>query len=222
MQTIARDAHSNSGRQVGASSVTLSHTIGAGNGRILIVFASTRNVASNVITGVTYAGQALTQAPSPIDLVTEGFNAVSCWYLVNPPVGTANIVASISPANDCNLFGISYTGVASVGFPDASGNATTTSADNVSKSITTVADNAWIVAFGRGASGAPTSWTNATQIDSSNEDATADTNAAKTPPGAYSTGVTATGSSRVILVVLSLAPGADLAVAGETGYSAIM
>ncbi len=73
-----------------AASLTWSHTVASGTDRALFVELAIDNLGANV-TGVTYGGQALTQVGR-----TAANHAVEIWVLVNPTVGTANIVASFA------------------------------------------------------------------------------------------------------------------------------
>src|SRR5882672_9251335 len=93
-QAITFDSASNAfGNAV--SSLTWAHTVGAGNDRILVVGVSIRGNAT--VTGITYAGQALTSAGA---VANGGTNSAEIWTLVAPPTGTANIVVSLSAAKD--------------------------------------------------------------------------------------------------------------------------
>ena len=75
---------------INATSLTWAHTVNAGVNRALFVQIAIDNLGSNV-TGVTYGGVALTQVGRQ-----GGNHAVEIWSLVNPTVGTANVVVSLS------------------------------------------------------------------------------------------------------------------------------
>jgi hypothetical protein len=79
-----------SANAVSTNSLTWSHTVAAGANRALFVQLSIDTLSVSV-TGVTYGGIALT-------LVGRGAgnHAVEIWRLINPTVGTANVVASFS------------------------------------------------------------------------------------------------------------------------------
>lgn len=62
--------------------VSRSFTVPSGANRLLVVQSPLD------ATGVTYSGQAMTRAKND----TTGQTKIDTWYLVNPPVGTANIV----------------------------------------------------------------------------------------------------------------------------------
>ena len=75
-----------------AATLSWSHTVGTPNNRLLLVGISGGNGSS--VRGVTYAGQPLTQR-----LVQNGpGNRIELWYLLAPPSGTANVVATLANA----------------------------------------------------------------------------------------------------------------------------
>lgn len=89
---------------------TFSHTVAAGNNRILVVCVSFRNMVSSV-TGVTYNGVALTQGArgSNTDRNTD------IWYLVNPATGANDVVVTydLDPADQVSG-AANFTGVSQV------------------------------------------------------------------------------------------------------------
>lgn len=124
------------------TTLTVSHTIAAGNNRILLVGQGARS-NNHTITSMTYAGQAMT--------LLEELLPVSGWmrlyYLKDPPVGTADIVSVIDQSINHVQASASYSGVDQVTTFDATG----TDQDDVgsgtgSLSLTTTKDNDWIVA----------------------------------------------------------------------------
>ncbi|MCK9371235.1 hypothetical protein M0R04_15085 [Candidatus Dojkabacteria bacterium] len=107
------------------SSLTWSHTVNAGLNSILIVpFVYAENSLLSV-SSVTYSGQALTQAkqflntPSAIQWVSN------IYYLLAPPVGSANIIITLSGASDgIGAVGLSAFGIAQTDTVIGSGNET--------------------------------------------------------------------------------------------------
>jgi len=79
-----------SAQTLNATSLTWSHTVAAGTNRVLFVELAIDGLGANV-TGVTYGGVALTQVGRG-----TGNHAIEIWRLINPTVGTANVVASFS------------------------------------------------------------------------------------------------------------------------------
>lgn len=95
-------ASSSTAGNIAVTTVTWSHTVGAGVDRILVVGVSLHSLTTSV-SSVTYAGSSLTLIGS--------FSRVSMWRLLAPPVGTANIVATLSPASRLVVGATSYFGV---------------------------------------------------------------------------------------------------------------
>lgn len=85
----------------GSGDRTLSHVVGSGTNRILVVGISGDNIPA---TACTYGGVAMTQ----ID-VTSSTNSrfAQMWYLIDPATGTANIEIT-KPNNQCVIFGASF------------------------------------------------------------------------------------------------------------------
>lgn len=140
------NASSSSG--TGVSSLTWAHTVGTGNHRLLIVGVSVPAEGSAItVTGITYAGLALTLAVSKMysyTVITTQYNDAEIWYLVNPPSGSANIVVTLSGSASYVVAGaVSYTGV-----DQTTPIPTTASNDGTGSpaiSITTANANSWIV-----------------------------------------------------------------------------
>ncbi len=90
------------------TTLTWSHTVGAGTNQVLIVgtsiFLSNKN---NTVSGVTYGGVPLTSAGSIAGTRTRA----QIWYLVSPAQGTANVVATLSAAADIAAGSTSFNGV---------------------------------------------------------------------------------------------------------------
>jgi hypothetical protein len=97
-----------------AASVTFAHKIAPGADRLLLVGS---HIASKAYTtgSVTYAGKALTQIDTEVEAATPGEDCNSTlWYLVNPPVGTANVVSyleEITTDRPMAVWAMSFTGV---------------------------------------------------------------------------------------------------------------
>jgi len=94
------------------TSVTVTHVVDAGNDRLLVVCVGFNPGAAGTITGVTYAGAALTRLGGVVNGTTV---ASDIWYLVAPAVGTDNIVITASPSlgaiycNNSNWTGVDQT-----------------------------------------------------------------------------------------------------------------
>ena len=127
----------------GATTLTVSHTT-AGTERALLVSLWTAG-ATERVTGVTYGGAAMTQLVKKQD-------AASGWCyvygLLAPAVGSNNVVVSVSASIEMAVINLSYSNVKQSGLPDA-----TASFEDLAKtsplrhSVTTVADNCFVVGF---------------------------------------------------------------------------
>src|SRR3990167_4351094 len=89
-------------------SLTFSHTVGAaGSNRILIVGVG---IAANLnVSGITYAGQALTKIRHDIN---AGAHRNELWYRAVPATGANDIIVSVSGTGDIVAGAMSFTGVA--------------------------------------------------------------------------------------------------------------
>lgn len=128
-----------------ASPPTVSYTVPAGSS-ILLVGISLSD-ANATVNPVLYGGTNMTRGPSFARAAP--WPLVQIWYLVNPPAGTANVVATVSPYGTEVVMGAqSFTGVntgtgATAPFDVA---AVTNSASSkiASVSITPATSGAWI------------------------------------------------------------------------------
>lgn len=175
---IAVDAVSNG--SVFATSLTVSHTV-AGSNRALVVGVIAG--ASDIVTGVTYDGVAMTR----VDVRNNGNSTAYMYYLLAPNTGTHDYVISVSGgAVTINAEGLSLTGVKQSGQPDASATSVASATTSLATSVTTIADNCIVVATYAVDSAGVTSITNATSVN-----AFMGYSAIKTPAG----GVTLTANS---------------------------
>jgi uncharacterized repeat protein (TIGR01451 family) len=85
------------------TSLSISKTTPTGNNRFLYVWVGLGGSQTNTVTSVTYGGANLTLAASASDPAID--NRAQVYYLVNPPVGTADVVVTVS-----NNWGINRTG----------------------------------------------------------------------------------------------------------------
>lgn len=107
--------HQSTRSTANASSYTLgSYVVGSGSDRVLAVVVSLLRSNENGITvdGVTFGGVSLTEAERSTGISTSRSNYVGVWYLVNPSVSTADIVATPSAAMaGCILSAVTLYGV---------------------------------------------------------------------------------------------------------------
>ncbi len=146
---IALDATSSSGEQDSVSSITLAHTVGTLSNGILILASGVRNsaVAYRHITGVTWNGsENFTVGKLQDGPAASRFLTGELWYLKAPSSGTHNIVVSYDgTVLIAEIGGISLSGVDQSNPIDATAGLSTTTGNPWTTSITTVANNSWIV-----------------------------------------------------------------------------
>ena len=190
-----------SGSANGVSSITISHVVGTGTDRILLVGASTDPVDMTPVPTATYNGVSMTAVPS--GLVAAGINRAQWFYLLNPASGTHDIVISWTGGNSYIVAGgISFSGVSQSNplgtAATNSGTSTTASVDVTSSSTAVVVD---CLAFDR--TGTTTATCDASQTQQWNIAVTADKRgAASTKSGASTTTMSWTlSNSRAFCIV---------------------
>lgn len=182
---------------------TQSHTIASGSDRVLVVSAMTQGGS---VTGVTFNSVAMTLLDS--QNTTAGAQFASIYYLINPPVGTYNVVVSASGASYTFAANCDYTGVdQTTPFPTTAKNyIDSTSGSPFSISLSTSVDNSWLVGSFN-ASIAITAVTGSIlRANGDNQRKLVDSNGAKTPTGSYSIGVNIISGRMIAGVVGELAP----------------
>lgn len=201
---IAFNAAADGGNTTIASSYSYSYTCGSGSNRMLLVGVE-GNVSSDLITGVTYNGVAMT-------LVNK--QLVQRWmylfYLLSPTSGANTVAISASGTCDLILSGAAdYTGVIGL---DLAVQSTSGSANSITKSITTLVNNDWVMWYGTGfdASSAPSTSTGSTRAveGSFGSWALCDSNAVVSPAGAFSAefGYSGTSAGGLGIIVAAFSP----------------
>jgi hypothetical protein len=101
---------SSSSIDTGASSAVISHTVAAGDNRVLCLAAATAgSVLADHAGTPTYGGTAMTLG---ITETTSGDGTmIRLWYLLNPAVGTANVSLATTACFHIKLMACSYTGI---------------------------------------------------------------------------------------------------------------
>lgn len=179
------------------TSKTFSYTVGSGSDRMLFVNVHTD---SNVVTGVTYNGVAMTKV---LGFATDFYNTI--WALVAPATGANNVVITCSSSVNIIPMAISYSGC-DQNTPTIT-NSGTTASSTITVNVTTTADNSWLMGFQRkNAGGAVTAGANTTirQDDTTYGFTTCDSNGPQTPTGSY--GQSLTYSATKWLGVVAFAP----------------
>lgn len=210
---IAFDAAS-SGNTGSAASLTIAHTV-TGSNTILWVGAETVHTADH-ITGVTYNGIAMTRIGG-----LQAGGSTNVWsylyMLVAPASGANNVIISVSPDVPIKANCASYSGALQTGQPDASGTNSATTGTSLSKAITTIADNCWLVSTIVNDAGVNTAGSNTLKrADGGTETAIGDSDASMTPPGSFSQAWTfPSAKSAMCVASMSPAPAAVRIMSGE-------
>lgn len=146
--------------------LTLSHTVGAGSGRILFVPVTIED-ASNSINTPTFNGVSLSEVVG--SEAVNGANKVKWFYLLDPAVTTANIsVSSSGGTGGMCCAGINYTGWPAGAVPVVAATTTASSQTSVSSgTITKLAAEFFLAAVSQGDAALTNTWTNATEFGDS-------------------------------------------------------
>jgi len=143
---LAFDATSNSGSQSGVSSFSWSHTC-TGTNLVLIVGVGMEDLtdADRVISSITYNGVSLTKIRSDDD--TTNNITTDLWYLINPTTGANTILVTMNAGTISTTLGgaVSFSGADQTS-PIEANTGTTGTADPATLSVTTITDNAWVLA----------------------------------------------------------------------------
>lgn len=132
----------------GSSSLTSAYAVGSGANRLLVVTIE-GDVSSDLVTGVTYNGVAMTLGGKILSNRWTYF-----FYLLGPASGTHNVVISASGTTFIIALAADWTGVAQSGQPDASNTAVQTGTSlSIAVSVTVTTDKSWGILGGGGFNG---------------------------------------------------------------------
>lgn len=199
---IAYDAYTSGG--VVGTSLTVSHTC-TGSDRFLVAGVLGNTEGNDTITGVTYAGVAMTKiTKSPP--VGSGGRYLYLFHLTNPASGANDVVVSSSSSTFMSTKNASYTGCSQSGQPDSSSTKEQASGTSFSIPTTVVASNCWLSSIAQMDGGGNLTAGAQTTIRS-----TADVVALSDSNGTVGTGSQAqnfsnTGGGKSWGVILSIAP----------------
>lgn len=148
---IAFDAASNTSAldMTSITTLTWSHTCSTGSDRILIVGVVSNDLtdADRVVSGVTYAGEALTLIREDQDNSRNLGRGL--WYKVAPATGANNIVVTFTgTVSDGAAAAVSLTGVDQSSPIGASAADSVDNAAPYDANLTTTTDNSWVVDIG--------------------------------------------------------------------------
>jgi hypothetical protein len=166
-------AYDNATRSIVSS---YSHTI---TGTNPVLFVGLMADLTDTVTGITYNGVSMTQVSKQAgDGSTQRYNYL--YMLMAPATGTNTVVISGSAVFVSTA--VSYTGASQTTQADVTGQATNSSVTTISKTLTTVTDNSWTVAWMNNNAGVFSSFTGTSRgtVDSR---ALADSNAVVHPAG---------------------------------------
>ena len=187
---IALDGQATGDTTVNANSLTYAHVC-SGQNRILFVgaqaYTAGTGATGDIITGITYAGSAMTQLQKQNGAST--YQRYHYLYMIsNPTSGTNNVVISASSAGfRLTASSLSYKNARLVGQPNGSGKNQTASGTSLTTTGTTTINNCWMVSYVTCPLGTPnlasggTIRSGATSFNSW----MGDSNGAITPPKAY-------------------------------------
>jgi len=168
------------------TSHTFSHTV-SGADRLLVInvyFSS----ATSVTASATYNGVSATF----VAFSSQNSSRVTTLYLIAPATGANDVVVTLSVAKDVDIIVASYTGCHQSTQLDASGDVKTSTPNTThTATLTSVADNCWLIAGFRAFSAMSAG--TGTSRGTSNNAILIDGNAAITPAGSSS--ITATTGS---------------------------
>jgi hypothetical protein len=140
---IAFDNITNTGFKNGTANTNNSHSV-AGSDRlgIVAVYSAVDNVTS-----VTWDSVSCTFIDKLLMTGAAAGQYIHLYYIVAPPTGITQIQVNSSSALGGYFSIVSYTGVNASGQPDASNKGGNSSATSITTSVTTTADNCWLIGF---------------------------------------------------------------------------
>lgn len=182
-------------------SAVWSHTCTGSNQILFVLFAPT---VGDTITAATYAGVNMTLLTS----FSSGARVSNLYYLIAPTTGSNSIQFSLSLGNFAYGSSSSYTGVDQVSPIDANNTNTTSAGTTQSTSLTTIADNCWVIESSGSNAGSSLSAGTGTTIrgTAGRPFNLFDNNAAKTPAGSVTLQTTTTGSDLTYTIMASFKP----------------
>jgi len=184
-----------------ATSRTFSHTC-SGSDRIL--FVATLSGGGDIVTGATYNSVSMTQVGKVL-LGTD--NELYLHYLIAPATGSNNVVVSMSGTAYIQCAATSFTGANQSSQPDASTTSYNPSTSSLTTTVTTIADNCWLVEAGRAMDTSSIGAGSGTTLRIGDYlCCMLDSNGARTPAGSQSLVFTGGASGRMGNVMASFSP----------------
>lgn len=199
---VAYDTSTNGGFS-GGPTLTISHTI-TGSNPYLTVAQLGPVSGTNDVTSMTWNTTEVMATAAGIRIPSDRFTAL--WHLMAPSTGAHSVVATFT-GGFIVASSSSYSGVAQTGQPDASNTNSGTGTATLTVSVTTIADNCWLIgslANAASSEGAGTG-TTARQNPAGAGYGLFDSNGPKSPAGSYSLQGTSPTTS-VAGAVISISP----------------
>jgi hypothetical protein len=153
--SVATGSVTTNASSVSENNTVITHTVPNGSDRLLVVSVATNSLED--VASITYGGQFLTQATERDPSIITG-TAVEIWYLVDPPVGTDDIVVNYTRNVDPSVVtATNFTGVDLTNPIGAVGGANATAGTVLSANITTTSPNSLVfgAASAKGGATAP-------------------------------------------------------------------
>ncbi len=201
---IAVDA--NSGLDGGTGTTfTWNHTCTGSN---LILWAGVLIEDATITATATYNGVAM-NATSNSPQVVNVTQRVYLFFLLNPSTGSNNIVVTTSSSiGGIRARSTSYTGVKQSGQPDALGQNSGVLVTSLATTVTSIADNCWVMGIIRDDTAATTAGASTTLRNDNGNAVFAiyDTNAAVTPAGLTTLNVNCGTPGGMVMVAASFSP----------------
>jgi hypothetical protein len=132
-----------SGTGTAANTFTQAFSVASNSNRILVVAVTSQGTSVH-ISGITYAGVALTNKVEVGGLGAGGDNRIAFWYIVAPTTGTNNLIFTATGSTSLHFNIYSYYNVAQTGVPETSTSGTSSSAA-ASASLTPLTNGALIM-----------------------------------------------------------------------------
>lgn len=174
-----------------------------GSNRLLVVAAWVRT-GDHSLSSITYNGSTLTATVNQQGYLNT--DTVYMRHLIAPSTGANNVVQTYSGTGYAAGAATSYTGMKQSGQPDATtSDAGDGASNNFSLTLTTVADNCWMVGAWQPADGTCSAGSN-TAIRATTTDQIGDNGVAQTPAGSHSLNMVSCGNRVQAKVVASFAP----------------
>lgn len=203
---IALDAVTQSFGQAAGTTATLAHTA-TGSNLLATCQVDTNNHVGSGITSVVYNGTGMTGTGDVANDGSANLVSVYLYWLASPSTGAQTITVTGAVSYDgYSMACTSYSGAAQTGIPDAhSKTQNTVATTSCTLTVTTVADNSWLVGAFRTEVGGATFGTGTTSRYNNGDGGLADSGVPKTPAGSYSL-IYNFGSSVNCGVIMSFAP----------------